>query len=113
MRSENSKSVNESSGGHENENIEEHLSSKEDDERFEVANENDDQNDENNTVKTLSVVEEENKSNASNHEQENSNTNEKNNTNVPTVKKETVSCSEHLRKKETVSIYQMLTNYIG
>jgi len=39
MRSENSKNVNESSGGHENENIEEHLSSKEDNERFEAANE--------------------------------------------------------------------------
>ena len=48
MRSENSKSVNESSGDHENENIEEHLSSKEDNEKFEVANKNDDDN---NTVK--------------------------------------------------------------
>jgi len=59
------------------------------------------------------VAEEENKSNASNHEQENSNTNENTNTNLATVKKETVSCSECLRKKETIGIYQMLTNYVG
>jgi len=105
MISEASKNAHETSGENEEESVEEHFSSKVD--KGTSAITDDDRIEDNDAAKELSVVEEENKSNASIPEQDNVDANNED------AKNEKKSRSERYREEEIVGIFQTVTNYAG